>query len=97
MVYQWEGDRTRQAQRWAFALDYPTDDIVIAADGVNMDPPGSSEPSRSMLLFAIRLYHIVGSTALLRRQTSGSPITMIVTGPMRLSRLLDGMFPTVNG
>ena len=48
-----------QAQRWAFALDYPTDDIVVAADGVNMDPPGSSEPSRSMLLFAIRLplYH----------------------------------------
>ena len=34
-----QGSNWQQAQRWAFALDYPTDDIVIAVDSVNTGGP----------------------------------------------------------
>ena len=34
-----QGGDWEQAQRWAFTLDYPTGDIVIAVDGVNTGGP----------------------------------------------------------
>lgn len=34
-----QGSNWQQAQRWGFTLDYPTNDIVIAMDGVNTGGP----------------------------------------------------------